>query len=102
MAEQNLAVLPPSYDAHAPPISLAYLRSPLRPFGMPFLHFSSAHRDAVARVFDSSRSPAGSELEFGDGSSSSGTGGAYSAGSSVSGSGDDAAIVRAALAASLT
>jgi hypothetical protein len=67
---------------------------------MPFLNFSSAHRDAVAKALDSSRSPAGSE--FGDGSSSFGSGSLYSAGSVMFGSEDDAAIVRAALAASLT
>jgi len=67
---------------------------------MPFLNFSSAHRDAVARAFDSSRSPAGPKS--GDSSPSISTGSAYSAGGGVSGSEDGSAILRAALAASLT
>ena len=103
LIEQNVSTTrKPHYDVHAPPISLAYLRSPLRPFGMPFLNFSSTHRDAVARALDSPRSPrspAGSE--FGDSLLSFGSGSMRSAGSAVSGGDRDAAILRAALAASL-
>ena len=101
VAEQDLLTpQAPRYDAHAPPISLAYLRSPLRPFGMPFLNFSSAHQDAVARALDSSRSPAAST--FGDGLSSFGSDSVRYAESDFSGGDDDSVIIRAALAASLT
>jgi hypothetical protein len=103
MTEQNFPTTRvPRYDAHAPPISLSYLRSPLRPFGMPFLGFSSTHRDAVARALESSRSPrspAGSEFE--DGSSSSVGGSVCSTGSAVSGGDDETTIFGAALTASL-
>lgn len=99
MAEQNLVIRSPCYDAHAPPISLAYLRSPFHPFGMPFLNFSSAHRDAVARTVHSSRSPAGSE--FRDGSSCVGSGSECSAGANISGGEDSTAILQAVLAAGL-
>ena len=101
VTEQNFpSPREPRYNAHAPPISLAYLRSPLRPFGMPFLNFSSAYRDAVARALDSPRSPSGSE--FGGGWSSFGSDSVLYAGSEPSGGDDGAAIVRAALVASLT
>ena len=100
MAEQNPAFRSPFYDTHAPPISLKYLLSPFNPYGMPFLHFSSAHRDAVARAFESSRSHAGSE--FRDGLSCLGGSGVYSSGANIPGSEDGTAIVRAAIAASLT
>jgi len=99
MAEQNLVIHSPRYDAHAPPISLAYLRSALNPFGMPFLNFSSAHRDAVARAVHSSGSPAGSE--FRDGLSCVGSGSEFSAGANIFGGEDDTAILQAVLAASL-
>ena len=60
---------------------------------MPFLNFSSAHRDAVARLFVDSPGP--------------GTCSAYSAAAAAgagvpSGEDDGAVIVRAALAARLT
>ena len=100
MAEQNPAFHSTFYDAHAPPISLKYLLSPFNPFGMPFLHLSSAHRDAVARAFESSRSPTGSELR--DGLSRLGGSRVYSAGANISGGEDGIAIVQAAIAARLT
>ena len=99
-AQNSLTPRSPRYDAHAPPISLAYLRSPLRPFGMPFLNFSSKHQDAVARALGSSRSPARSGS--GDGLSNFGSDSARFTGSDHSGGDDGSAIIRAALDASLT